>query len=219
MIHTLTISHGLWGYVTHLSDFSGGRARLEGKTPDGLHTLSRGADSKHLVPGVPDSKFRPHSGYGFVRPRPEDGPDQKLWEQWDRCRLDRLDYYVALMNGSPDPQAVPFYYPERLFVTGDYYSDSKDLGGQLFRTDLLNHLSALGIQAHPEYWHPVQIFHGIKGGFPLFDQGLKADTDVGPTWYSVQGKLKTKLPDGYDWDFSGGNYGTLYFEPQEVVTP
>ena len=212
MTEIITISHGEWGYVTNMSDFTGGRVTDDSKTPDGRHVLSPGLDDHTIFPGIPDIRLRPHSGYGFVRPHDHDPADAQLWERCGGCRMPRLDYYVALRNGSPDPDAVGLLYPERLFVTGD-----DEVGNALPRTRLLEHLKAVEIPAHEGYWWPVQIFTGINMGYPVFDQGLKADTDVGPTWHSAAWKLGQKLPPGYDWEFSGAKYGTLYYETTETA--
>lgn len=205
---SITISHGEWGYVTHLNDFSGGRAAKAGKTPDGRHRLSR-LDEHTIAPGVPDKTLDWRTGYGFVRPQDDPpSPDDDLWARWAKCRMRRLDYYVAQMNGSPDPGAVPFFYPERLFVNG-----TDDNGNQLSRTALLKHLSALRVRGDCDFWHPVQIFTGISMGFPVFQEGLKADTDIGPTWSTATCILDGELPEGYSWEqFKGANYGTLHRE-------
>jgi hypothetical protein len=212
MTETLTISQALWGYVTHMSDFSGGRVLKAGVTQDGRHKLSAGLDDGLIVPGVPDTMRRPSSGYGYVRPQDEDDPDKELWERWAGCRIDRLDYYVALRNGCPDPGAVPLLYPERVFVNGE-----DDDGEPLPRHIVLRHLAAVGIPASHSYWHPVQIFTGINRGFPVFQHGLKADTDIGPSWYSVTSRLQAKLPPGYSWELRhAGSYGTLYYDTDDL---
>lgn len=205
---SIIISHGEWGYVTRLSDFSGGRAAKAGKTPDGRHRLSS-LDDYAIAPGVPDKTLDPRTGYGFVRPQDDPpSPDDDLWARWAECRMRRLDYYVAQMNGSPDPAAVCVYYPERLFADG-----ADENGNQLSRTALLKHLSAVQLRGWDDFWHPVQIFTGLNMGFPVFREGLKADTDIGPTWWSAINTLDNKLPKGYSWQqFKGAKYGTLYCE-------
>lgn len=215
MNKSLTISRGEWGYVTRLSDWSGGKAGKAGETPDGRHKLK--AFGEYLMPGVPDQTILPHTGFGYVRPLDLVGgtPEERaLNAKWmATMRVAHLDYYVARLHGSPDPDAVGLYYPERLFVTGRNDDDGYDLE----RSEVLRHLAAVGITSHPEYWHPVQLFTGMNMGFPVFHQGLRADTDYGPSWYgTVTSKLLgRKLPDGYTWDhYPSAKYGTLYIETE-----
>ncbi len=208
---TITITTGLWGYVTHLSDWSGGKAAKAGYTPDGRHKLSVGIDEQILIPGVPDTMRRPSCGYGYVRPPETKGPDKVLWKLWDAMRLQRLDYYVALMNGSPDPQAVVSHYPEKLFIHGE----GSERDSVMSRSEILKYLTAIDLpKAGYGFWHPVQIFTGLAMGFPVFRQGLKSDTDVGLTWYAALEHMRhAKLPANYMWDhFDGTKYGTLYIK-------
>ena len=219
--HVLEISHGLWGYVTDMSDWSGGRAGKAGQTPDGEHTLKDGLDGT-LIPGVPDSELLGYmpSGYGFARPWQTEGiseEEKQLQEKWMRSRVPEIDYYVALQNGCPDPSAVRLYYPERVFVSG---VDDEDDGRKLTRLELLEHLKAVDLRGYHGFWNPVQIFHGIHSGFPHFSPGMKAHTDMGCSWFEVNQKLSGSLPEGYSWDVqtqgAEAGYGLLYFEMEEV---
>jgi hypothetical protein len=205
-MHTITISNALWGYISSMTDFSGGRIADAGGTPDGQHVIREDFD-RGLIPGYPDGKYMRHGGYGHVRPEDEEGPDAELWAQWGECRMPRLDYYVGLQHGNPDPDSTGLLYPERLFANGE-----DDDGGDLPRSTLLTHLAAVGLQGHAEFWHPVQIYTGINRGCPVFRTGLKADTDIGPTWYSAKQKLDGKLPAGYEWSHHPkAKYGELYY--------
>lgn len=209
-MRTITISHGEWGYVQRLSDFSGGKIAEALQTPDGKHTLTPMRDGDdNIYPGEPDSRQRRYGGFGFVRP-PREGEDEELWDRWRKDPGECHDYYVSLRNGCPDPESTPLLYPDRVFVTGE-----DDEGDDLSRTELLKHFGAVGLYSHPCYWEPVQMYTGLNKGFPVFRAALKADTGLGMSWYSVNSKLRGGLPTGYEWDhYAASLYGMLYYDPE-----
>jgi len=212
MYHTIEITKGAWGYLTNLSDFSGGKVFKAGQTPDGRHTLDRGNVCGTVQPGLSDGD-RQWGGYGSYRPY--DAADDKeravndVWEK--RNGTAGLDYYIALRNGSPDPSCAAYIYGsdgfDKLFIHGE---DGE--GNDLPRYQLLEHLKAIGVRASPAFWDPCQIFHGLKGGFPTFHTALRTETNIGPSWYDVTSKLKGELPPGYSWD----GHHTLYFDNEDV---
>lgn len=210
-MHTLIFSSSEWGYVRSIADFSSGKIFDEeglATTPDGLHVLRQDIDGR-ILPGEPDLKFNKHTGYGHVRPPDTEGPDAGLWASWLKSRVARLDYYVSQRNGAPDPAATPLLYPERLFVTAEGDEDEP-----LSRTDLMRHLQAVGVPHMPFRWEPVQVYTGLRAGYPVFRQGVRSDTDFQVTWYTVSSKLNAELPTGYHWVASGGSHGTLYFDAE-----
>jgi hypothetical protein len=216
---TITISNAAWGYLTDLPDYTGGKIFKKGKLPlDGRHSFKPGLGDT-IIPGVTDKSLLGNmpGGYGFVRPWDTEGrvAELALNVDWQKARVPRLDYYVAMINGSPCPDAVRLYYPERVFVTGEG-NDGEDLD----RVDILKHLRAVDIRATSHFWLPCQIFHGLKqGGIPNISAGLRSDTDMGASWYEVCNRLAAKLPAGYEWYFSGGRYGELFITEDRAKYP
>lgn len=216
MIHILEFSQNMWGYVTHMFPCPG----TAGETPDGRHFMTNSFEHAH--PGVADSRVFGagfSSGFGYVRPWDVAGvsPDElHLQERWQACRVPHVDYYVGLRHGSPDPVAL--LYPERVFVYGVRVDEELDEEIPLERCELLRHLKALDLRGQAEFWHPVQIYHGRKGGWPLFHAGVKADTDMGVSWYTVTSKMQ-RAPEGYSWEFAPtglNSHGKLTYESEEL---
>lgn len=112
-------------------------------------------------------------------------------------------YYIALTEGR-DPKTgahlvardseLSLVYPERLFVWGE---DEK--GDGLSAEALLGHLKALNIPAHASYWEAVLRHTGYAyGGAAKFSRTLRADANLGVSWYSLSHKLQEKdLPKGW----------------------
>ena len=214
---TLTFSAAEWGYATDIPDWGSKPDRITPEhTPDRRHRLAPGL-GETIVPGVSDSSIlgRSRGGYGFVRPWDENVPPQelKVQQEWQQSPRPKLDYYVALLNGSPCPDAVRIYYPERVFVTA---KDENDV--DLHRYQVLDILRKIGgIHAQPAFWEPCQMFHGLEaGGIPRFSAALRSDTDYGGSWFTLRERLCRDLPDGYEWNYMGGRYGDLWIdEPKE----
>lgn len=222
----IIISCSEWGYVTHLPNYVG--AKLPDKTPDGKHLLALGIGGDIIQPGKPDSSFLElyRGGFGYCRPWDTEleGQELALIEEWKSKRATpELDYYAAQRNGSPCPEAVLLYYPERVFVYG-----TTDEGNEMSRSVILQHLHAVGIQSHAHAWVPCQLFHGLSGGIPRFSAALRADTDRGVSWYSILQTMQSNQAESaawsregglYAWNYYGGRYGELYYDEDLKAKP
>lgn len=218
---TITISNAGWGYLTRLPNTLRDLRSGVVMTPDRRHTLQAIDGGEILAPGIPDGELLggvPYAGgYGYVRHWDVQGDpkEREVEDDWRHARpaYHHLDYYVALHNGSPFPEAVAIYYAERVFVSG------KDTDrNPLPRYRLLEHLAKFNLAvseprtaSHAMMWHPCQIFHGLKAGMPLFEHALRAATELGPTWHQVVHNLSGQLPEGYHWwRPEGCRYGQLH---------
>ena len=221
--HTITLTNAAWGYLTELEDWSGGEIFKEGRTLDGLHTLRPGLDN-FVIPGVPDRELgeRMSHGFGFCRPWDEGVNEKELALQraWaGRNTTGALDYYVAMRNGSPQPDCACYIYGEfggHLFVHGE-----DEEGNPLDRYQLLEHGKHLGLRTSPDFWDPVWVFHGMNRGYPVFDKAMRADTNLGQRWGDVVGYAESKvkdLPPGYQWCKMSEHFGNLFYDEEAAET-
>ena len=218
--HTVTVTGAAWGHLTNLQDWSNGKVFDAGTTKDGRHELHPGPDGTIIV-GRPDpthgEKIRPWSS----RPWDADGPDEelaleKVWAA--RGGTGNKDYYIALRNGSPQPDCAVCLYGDfspHVFAWGE-----DENGEPLHRFVLLEHLKHLNLPQKPEAWDPVWIFHGLDyRAVPKFDKALHLDHHIYPSWYSVQQNARRredKLPAGYRLAEFYEHRIVLEFDEQEV---
>lgn len=139
-----------------------------------------------------------------------------------RIKKDSIDdYYVAIADGTVqyDPKKrnaddagkplvcrdleVGVFYAERLFVWG-----LDDDGQNLRREVIRQYLRTLHISSDRGFWNPCQVWRGYAKGEPTFYNALRADTQMGPTWWGVQNrlrhdKLSHDLPEGWEYNPHG----------------
>lgn len=214
----MTISRAEWGYVESMADWSGGRAADAANTG---HKFAQSGD--RLLPGVPDKTVLGDflGGYGRVKPWDPKQDGESLVKAWKLREHPRVaDYYIALLNGCPDVDAVQLYYPERLIISAEgCFEKGEEVPSRQLMLDVLD---AAGIPSRPSRWDPCQVFTGISNGIPAIKPGLKANTDLGISWYEASRFLQSeKLPERLHWEWFAGDdkrnipaakYGILYYD-------